>query len=236
MPDIPRFTEFSRIVIFTGAGMSAESGVPTYRGQGGVWKQYDYRRYACQQAFDSDPAAVMEFHDYRRKLVDQCPPNAGHQLVAELQARKAHTRIITQNIDGLHQAAGATDVVELHGSLWRLRCDGCGARREGRDIPIVPRHCACGRYWRPDIVWFGDMLDEANLESAISAMDGCDLLVSIGTSAVVYPAAQLPTLARDSGATLVEINPEETELSAMYHHCLRGPASQMLPKMLPKLL
>ncbi len=216
------------VVFFTGAGMSAESGVPTYRGKGGIWKEYDYGRYACQRAFDADPAAVWEFHNYRRTLVAPCEPNAGHRLIAELEQELEHVTVVTQNIDGLHQLAGTKSIVELHGSLWRVRCDPCGERFEIRDAPLENVRCPCGRHLRPDIVWFGDALEQKNIEAAIRELKNASLFVSIGTSAVVYPAAELPLVAKQAGATLVEINPEPTPLSELYDITLRGTATEML--------
>lgn len=222
MSKTPNVRDFDRIVFFTGAGMSAESGVPTYRGAGGIWREYDHRRYACQDAFDRDPAGVWEFHNYRRELVARCDPNPGHALVARCEALRPRVTVVTQNIDGLHQLAGSKRVIELHGSLWRARCDG--ERLESRDVPFEAERDD-GKWWRPDIVWFGDMLDAGNIDAAAAAIADCDLLVSIGTSAVVYPAARLPLIAREHGATLVEINPEETPVSHAYHHRLRTTAS-----------
>ncbi len=230
-----RVTDFRRVVFFTGAGMSAESGVPTYRGKGGVWKEYDYESCACQDAFDADPAHVWEFHNYRRKLVGACAPNAGHHLVAAVAQAGPQVTVVTQNIDGLHQLAGSEDVVELHGSLWRVRCERCGATAHDRDAPKTELHCACGAWWRPAITWFGDALDEGAIRAAVEAIGACDLLVSVGTSAVVYPAAQLPMIAGRTGARLVEINPEETPLSRLYHEHLRGPATEMLAALCPGL-
>lgn len=223
-----RLRTFDRIVFFTGAGMSAESGVPTYRGKGGIWREYDFERYACQAAFDRDPDAVWEFHNFRRGLVATCDPNDGHRLIAELEAQRSNTCVITQNIDGLHQLAGSEQVTELHGSLWRCRCDQCGAHHTARENPKAPIYCECGAYWRPDIVWFGDQLESSNLDAAVAAMKACDLFVSVGTSGVVFPAADLPLVAKKNGATLIEINPDVTPVSEVYDVCLRGTASAML--------
>lgn len=227
----PTFRAFQRIVFFTGAGMSAESGVPTFRGKGGIWSQYRYEEYACQRAFDHDPNKVWDFHDMRRTVVSGCEPNTGHRIIAELQRERPETAVITQNIDGLHQRAGAQDVTELHGSLWRVRCDAEGTLREDRSVPMSPRTCSCGAYFRPDIVWFEDSLNPANITAAYEALMRCDLLVSIGTSGVVYPAADMPRLAAERGAVTVEINPEETPMSYLYQHHLRGPASEMLARL-----
>jgi NAD-dependent deacetylase len=226
-----RFRDFERIVFFTGAGMSAESGVPTYRGKGGIWSEYNYEDYACQRAFERDPEKVWDFHDKRRAAVMACQPNPGHAIVAAIQDRQPGTVIVTQNIDGMHQRAGANEVTELHGSLWRVRCDREDIVRADTSIPMTPRKCSCGAYWRPDIVWFEDSLDERNIQRACEALEHCDLLVSVGTSAVVHPAAELPRIAVRSGAMTVEINLEDTPMSPLYQHRLRGKASELLAQL-----
>lgn len=227
-----RFRDFRRIVFFTGAGMSAESGIPTYRGKGGIWGEYNYEDYACQRAFDANPDKVWDFHDKRRAMVGKCEPNLGHRVVAAVQERQPDTIVVTQNIDGMHQRAGAKEVAELHGSLWRVRCDTCNVVRADETIPMTPRQCAtCGGYWRPDIVWFEDQLDHRVVRRAREALEACDLLVSVGTSAVVYPAAELPRIAVERRAVTVEINLEDTTLSHLYKHRLRGKASELLAAM-----
>ena len=226
-----RLRDFDRIVFFTGAGMSAESGIPTYRGSGGIWKEYAYEEYACQRAFERDPEKVWDFHDKRRAAVAACEPNAGHRVVAEVQAGRPGTIVVTQNIDGLHQRAGTKEVIELHGSLWRVRCDDEGLVRDDHSLPMSPRRCSCGAYLRPDIVWFEDTLDARVVRRASEALDGCDLLVSVGTSAVVYPAAELPRIAMARGATTVEINLEDTPVSALYKYRMRGKASEILEEL-----
>ena len=238
-----RIADFSRIVFFTGAGMSAESGVPTYRGKGGIWKEYDYESCACQRAFDHDPEHVWEFHDYRRGLVGKCAPNDGHRLVARCEAVLPSVTVVTQNIDGLHQAAGSQRVLELHGSLWKLRCDRCGWRGEDRSAPVEDHLCpvckAAGTttklgtpvYKRPDIVWFGDNLRADVIAEVREALATCDLLIAIGTSAVVYPAADMPLIAKRAGARLVEINPDDTPLSSIYETCMRTTATEGLAQL-----
>ena len=149
-------------------------------------------------------------------------------MIAALEAERPGTCVITQNIDGLHQLAGSKRVTELHGSLWRCRCDECGAQHTAREDPKDPIKCACGAYWRPDIVWFGDQLRASDVDAAVVAMKACDLFVSIGTSGVVFPAADLPLVAKENGATLVEINPDDSAVSEIYDVCLRGTASEML--------
>lgn len=225
--------EYSRVVFFTGAGLSAESGVPTYRGSGGIWDSYDYRDYACQSAFERDPGKVLDFHEERRSVALSCEPNDAHRRIARFASGSSSSLILTQNIDGLQQRAGAGRVLELHGSLWRLRCDPCGKVREDLASPqYSTRHCDCGRILRPDIVWFEDLLDSSLLESAIRAISDCDCLLSVGTSASVYPAAELPLIAMQAGATTIEINLEETPLSPLYHHSLQGKASEILSELI----
>lgn len=226
-----RFSDFECIVFFTGAGMSAESGIPTYRGKGGIWAEYDYEDYACQRAFDRDPERVWDFHDKRRAAVRACEPNDGHRVVTAVQERRPGTLVVTQNIDGMHQRAGAAVAAELHGSLWRVRCDADEVVRDDDTVPMTPRTCRCGGYWRPDIVWFEDSLDHRVVRRAREALEACDLLVSIGTSAVVYPAAELPRIAVQRGAVTVEINLEDTPLSHLYQHRLRGKASDVLAEL-----
>ena len=223
-----QMNDFERIVFFTGAGLSAESGIPTYRGKGGIWHKYNYEDYACQRAFDRDPNKVWDFHDKRREMMGSTDPNDGHRIIAEVQNSKPGTWIVTQNVDGLHQRAGAVDVIELHGSMWRVRCDTCEVIKDNDEVPLSNRQCHCGTYWRPDIVWFEDSLDGRTIQAAQKAIGQCDLLVSVGTSGVVFPAAHLPQIAVQAGATCVEINPEETAVSGWYQHHLRGPASEML--------
>ena len=226
-----QIADFSRVVFFTGAGLSAASGVPTYRGKGGIWKSYDYESCACQEAFERDPEYVWEFHNYRRSLIAKCEPTKGHRLIARFEAQLPDACVVvTQNIDGLHQLAGSRRVHELHGSIWQLRCDRCSYREETREAPLCELHCpSCkSAYKRPNIVWFGDSLFPEVLSAVDDALRQCDLLISIGTSAQVYPAAQMPLVAKRAGATLVEINPEETPLSHAYAHHYRTTADEAL--------
>jgi NAD-dependent deacetylase len=223
-----RLVDFRRVAFFTGAGLSSESGIPTYRGSGGVWREYNYEEYACQEAFERDAEKVWDFHDKRREAVAAAEPNEGHRIIARHQAAHTETAIITQNIDGLHQRAGGVGVMELHGSLWRVRCEREGTVREDFSVPMSPRRCSCGAYLRPDITWFGDRLDEAVIGRAAPRLAACDLIVSIGTSGVVFPAADLPRIAVASGAVSVEINLEDTPVSHLYQHHLRASASEAL--------
>lgn len=227
---------YEHIVFFTGAGLSSESGIPTYRGAGGIWAEYDYQSYACQRAFDRDPAKVWDFHDKRRGRMAAAEPAAAHRIIAAAQRTHPQVAVVTQNIDGLHQRAGAREVIELHGSIWRVRCGCPGGAQEDLGAPIAERRCpACGRWKRPDIVWFEDAMQPAPIERAIAAIGNCDLLISIGTSGAVYPAAELPRAASLRGARCIEINPEETPVSAWYDTHLRTGASDALAALFPGL-
>lgn len=221
--------DYEHIVFFTGAGMSAESGVPTYRGRGGVWSRYRWEEFACQEAFDTDPEKVLRFHELRRAAVLACQPHAGHFSIAQLEKRHPRVTVVTQNIDGMHQRAGNRKVIELHGSLWRLRCPYDGILE---DIGEKYRSFTCekcGSWLRPDIIWFGDMLDQGVMSEAIAAIRSCDLFVSIGTSGVVYPAAGFPRFAKENNARCIEINPEANEMSSLYDKAIRDPAGKVLP-------
>lgn len=231
MSRIP-WREARAIVVFTGAGMSAESGVPTYRGSGGIWKSYRWQDYACQEAFRRNPEAVLDFHEKRRKAVIECVPHTGHKILAELEAHHPQVTLITQNIDGMHQRAGSRRVMELHGSLWRMRCPRHGVQEDLERAEFAHRRCPqCPEWLRPDITWFGDTLDTDLMERAAQTIKRCDLFVAVGTSGVVWPAAGFPRLARESGADMVEVNPESTPQSHLYQFHLREKASTALVSM-----
>jgi NAD-dependent deacetylase len=235
MPPEPDFTldAFQKPLFFTGAGLSAESGIATYRGLGSSGRRYNWREVACQRAFEEDPERVWDFHDDRRAKVARAEPNPGHRIIARVLEQRPGGIAVTQNIDGLLQAAGCPHerVVELHGSLWRVRSEQTGRVERNVQLPIASRRAPDGGYWRPDVVWFEDPLDPHVLERARDAMVECDILVSVGTSAVVYPAAELPRLALARGIPAVEVNPEETPLSRLYTHALRMPASTALGRL-----
>jgi NAD-dependent deacetylase len=227
-PNRVNLDTYKKIVFFTGAGISAECGIPTYRGKGGFWSVYDYEEYACQRAFDANPDKVWDFHEKRREFISKCNPAAGHRIIADIEKHKPFTRVITQNIDGMHQRAGSHNVIELHGSLWRVRCEREHRVEENYDIPLKSRLCGCGDYLRPDIVWFEDTLDPEILKSAINAVLSCDLLIAIGTSVTVYPAAELPILAMQRHVKTIEINTETTPLSRFYSQSYQDSASHIL--------
>jgi len=220
--------DYRRIVFFTGAGMSAESGVPTYRGRGGVWDRYNFEEYACQDAFDRDPGKVLGFHEIRRKAVLACRPHRGHFLLADMEKRHPAVSVVTQNIDGMHQRAGSRNVVELHGSLWRVRCPRHGVSVDTGERYGGYRCPQCGGWLRPDIIWFGDALDPQTVSMAEHLIKTCDLFISIGTSGVVWPAAGYPSLAKQKGAYCIEVNPEPTGMSKIYDETVRDTAGNAL--------
>lgn len=224
--------QYRHVVFFTGAGMSAESGVPTYRGRGGIWAHYRWEEYACQDAFDADPRKVLDFHEQRRGRVLACEPHAGHRHLAALQQAHPDLAIITQNTDGMHQRAGSAGVIELHGSLWRLRCARHGPREDLATAAYVRRECPdCGGRLRPDITWFGDSVDTQVFARAGRLIAQAQLFVAVGTSGIVHPAAGLIPLAGRSGARMIEVNPAETGMSGLFGETVRAAAGTALPEL-----
>lgn len=222
------------VFVLTGAGVSAESGVPTFRGGSNtaVWKGMPLEVISSAQAVRSNLPEVWEWFDHRRDMLSSCRPNPAHATIARWQERFQHFTLATQNIDGLHTEAGSREVLELHGNAWRARCLSCGGRedlREKRDAVRPPVCVACGGQMRPDVVLFGEMLPEDVWVRAAERAATCDLCFVVGTSAIVYPAAGLPQAALMSGAFLVEVNPEPTPLSEMCDVTLRGAAGEILP-------
>jgi NAD-dependent deacetylase len=199
----------NRIVVLTGAGVSRESGLPTFReAQTGLWSRYRPEDLATPEAFARDPALVWRWYAWRRGLVAAAQPNAGHYAIAEMQRRSGHCTLVTQNVDGLHRRAGSDHVIELHGDITRIRCSRCG-RVEAEPGDGEPPACAaCGAFLRPDVVWFGEVLPEAALARAADEAAACDVLLSVGTSGVVYPAAGLVVLAAQQGAAVLVVNPD----------------------------
>ncbi len=222
------------VVVLTGAGISAESGVPTFReAQTGLWAQYKPEELATVAAFERDPARVWQWYAWRRELIARAQPNAGHLALAAIEAHAPRFSLITQNIDELHHRAGCQETIELHGSIGRCRCLSCDeVTREWVDGDEAPPRCpTCGGMLRPDVVWFGEALPFDALARAVAAAHDADLFFSVGTSSVVYPAAALPLEAIEYGATAVEINPEETPATVMMDYVLKGPAGQILPRL-----
>jgi NAD-dependent deacetylase len=223
------------VVALTGSGISADSGVPTFReAQTGLWERYDPQELATPEAFARDPHLVWEWYEWRRKLVAKAEPNPGHRSLAELERRIPGFTLVTQNLDGLHERAGSRNVIELHGNILRSKCslEDEVVQPEEHDDSVLPRCARCGAFLRPDVVWFGEMLPAGALEAASEAARGCELFLSIGTSSLVYPAAALPYEALENGAVLAEINLKETLLSRYADYSLRGPAGELLPNLL----
>lgn len=219
------------VAVLTGSGVSAESGVPTFRdAQTGLWARYDPADLATPEAFGRDPGLVWAWYGWRRKLVREAVPNPGHLALAELERRVPRLALITQNVDGLHQRAGSGGVIELHGDITRTKCSVEGVMVEDYDPEGSPPVCPnCGAPLRPDVVWFGEALPAGALRAASDAASSCDLFFSVGTSGLVQPAASLPFEALRGGATVVEVNPDDTPLTRGADYALRGKAGEVLP-------
>lgn len=226
-----RIAAASRVTVMTGAGVSAASGVPTFRGPGGLWRSFRPEDLATPQAFRRDPRLVWEWYDWRRSLIARCRPNAAHETLARWSRRDGFT-LITQNVDGLHELAGTRNVIRFHGSIWEMTCTKCRKSWEDRTAPLItlPPTCGhCGGLARPAVVWFGEGIDPDVLTKCAAALD-CDVFLSIGTSSIVYPAASLVHEAKRRGAYTVEINPQATDASAVVDLAVPMPAEEALPK------
>jgi NAD-dependent deacetylase len=229
-----------RVCVLTGAGVSAESGVPTFRASDGLWEGHRIEDVASPFGFERDPRLVWNFYNARRANVRTVKPNPGHFALATMEERWGDRfTLVTQNVDGLHRTAGSKNVLEIHGSLYRTRCTGCAEVRDRglEDLPELPM-CDCGAMLRPDIVWFHEALPEDIWEAAMMAAHDCDVLLVVGTSAVVHPAASLVPIAKRSrspGATIIEVNLAPTEASALADIGLYGPSGVVLPKLVERL-
>ena len=220
-----------KIVIVTGAGISKESGIPTFRGSNGLWRKYDPMKLATIDAFNQNPVLVWEWYEERRANILTAKPNAGHYAISELEKYKDVT-ILTQNIDGLHQRAGSKTVLELHGNIIRTKCTVCNFKENLRvSFETLPPKCNCGNILRPDVVWFGEELPHDVWREAISQAQNCDLMLIVGTSLVVSPANSLPLYAKQNGAKLIEINPEKTPMSSEMNLSLRATSVESLPRL-----
>jgi NAD-dependent deacetylase len=224
-----RLRRSQRWIVLTGAGISAESGVPTFRGPGGLWEGARPEELASVAAFQNDPAKVWRWYRWRRGILESVSPNAGHRALAQIEKGLQSFCLATQNVDGLHERAGSRHVLELHGNILRSRClEDCGAEvNEDLKAP-VPR-CSCGAALRPDVVWFGEMVPPDLLERAFTEAARAEVCLIVGTSGIVYPAAALPEAARRAGALIIEVNPEETPLTPLCDAVVRGPAAELLP-------
>jgi NAD-dependent deacetylase len=231
---ISRLNEPGLILALTGAGVSAESGLATFRGPGGHWEGHDPMRLATPEAFAADPLMVWRFYDWRRQQAAAAEPNPGHRALAALEEASQNFLLVTQNVDGLHERSGHREILRLHGSLWRLRCVAEDREFDDRrtNLGELPPRCACGALLRPAVVWFGEALSEVTLARAHQAARDASLVLVAGTSSLVYPAAALPAMARAAGAYVVEINPEPTPLSGDVDERLAGPSGEILPRLL----
>jgi NAD-dependent deacetylase len=226
------------VAVLTGAGISAESGIPTFRGENGIWNKLSPQELASFEAFYRNAAMVVEWYRQRRQIINNASPNPGHRALVEIEKLFPHFTLITQNIDGLHQRAGSHNTIELHGNIMENYCIRCGRHFNitefdhiiDTSFDHVPR-CDCGGLIRPNVVWFGEMLPQEALEHAFRAAEKSDLFISVGTSAQVRPAADLPFLAHENGAMLIEINTELTPLTPLVEAFFQGPAGIILPQL-----
>jgi NAD-dependent deacetylase len=222
------------VAVLTGAGISAESGIPTFRGAGGLWRKYRSENLATPEAFARDPQLLWEWYDWRRSVIATAEPNPGHRALAELERRSPQFTLVTQNVDGLHDRAGSRRLLKVHGDIWTLRCTAC--KREWQDLrpslPQLPPLCACGNMGRPGVVWFGEALPQDVWSEAQAAVSSAEILLVVGTSAVVYPAAGLVQLAKSAGAKVVEINVAETPVSGQVDLSWRATAAEALSELI----
>jgi NAD-dependent deacetylase len=220
------------IAVLTGAGVSAESGIPTFRSNGGYWRQFRFEDLATPEAFARDPKFVWTWYEERRRAIAATRPNAGHLALAALEQRVPSFTLITQNVDGLHDLAGSQNIIKLHGDIWTVRCTRCREERvERTELADLPPRCACGAMLRPGVVWFGENLPEGAIERASAAVRSADVLIVAGTSAQVYPAAGLIPLALAARRAVIEVNPEGTGFSDEVTFALRGPSAEILPQL-----
>jgi len=224
-------------VAFTGAGVSAESGVPTFRGAGGLWERYRPEELATPEAFERDPVLVWRWYKWRQELIYAADPNPAHLALAELERLGVLKAVITQNVDGLHRKAGSRRVVELHGNIWRVRCTSCG-----REFPVekpvgeIPPRCPiCGGLLRPAVVWFGEPLPRGAWGEALSLASSADFMLVVGTSGAVYPAAHIPRIAKRNGAVIAVVDPGETALDDIADFKIRGKAAEILPRLVAEV-
>ena len=234
---IERLANATSVVVFTGAGVSAESGVATFRAKDGLWSKFSPEELANVDAFMANPQMVWEWYQARREVMENAEPNPGHRAIAELEELVPHLTVITQNIDDLHNQAGSSEVIELHGNVRKNFCQNCRTRYDEVELLTVQdvQQCECGGLIRPDVVWFGEMLPQEAFLLAERRSRDASVFLSVGTSSIVYPAAGLPLLAVETGAYVVEINPEETPLSRYVHHTIRAGSGAAIPEIVAQL-
>lgn len=228
--------EADSVTFFTGAGISAESGIPTFRGKDGIWNKLKPEELASFDAFLKNPELVWEWYNHRKQIIHQTKPNAGHFTIAEIENHFSEVTVITQNIDNLHRRAGSKKIFELHGNIERNYCSVCKKPFTTElDFSNGIPHCDCGGMIRPDVVWFGEMLPQDQFDGAEKAALKCDVFFVVGTSAIIYPAAGLVYSARRAGAFLIEVNIEQSEISSIVNHTFIGESGKILPLILEKL-
>lgn len=227
-----KLSQAEKIVFVTGAGISQESGIPTFRGKDGLWRKYDAMQLATIDAFYENPKLVWEWYEERRKNILAAKPNAGHTTIANLEKYK-QVCVLTQNIDGLHKRAGSSLVYELHGSIVTIKCTVCDFKEKiSESFSDLPPICKCGNILRPDVVWFGEQLPQDVWGKAIEEASSCDVMFVVGTSLAVSPANLLPVYAKQNGATVIEVNPEETPMSQSMDLSIRSMSAKALPELL----
>lgn len=228
---ITKLAQTKYLLVITGAGISTESGIPTFRGADGLWKNYRAEDLATLDAFERDPITVWQWYDWRRGIIGKAQPNPGHLAIKELEDMFENFLLITQNVDGLHGRTGIKNMVEIHGNLWRVRCTREGTTSMLMDVPLkeIPPKCSCGAIVRPDVVWFGESIPSHALDISFAALDQCDTLIVVGTSGVVYPVASFPQTVKRNGGFVVEINVEPTPISSVADASLYGNSGDILP-------
>jgi len=222
----------SSVTVLSGAGISAESGVPTFRGTDGLWRNFRSENLATPEAFRENPRLVWEWYDWRRCAVKDARPNPGHFALAELENQKKKFTLVTQNIDGLHQMAGSRNVLEMHGNLWEIKCTKCGLITKDYRVPLeeLPPLCpSCGGMGRPNVVWFGELIPMEVIDKTLKAIEDCEVMLIIGTSGVVEPAASMGLVAKQAGKTVIEINIEHTPNSPLFDFTILGKSGEVLP-------
>ncbi len=225
--------EVKSVVVVTGSGVSAESGIPTFRGEDGLWRQYRAEELATAGAFLADPTLVWEWYDSRRELIAKAEPNPAHDVVARMEKHFPSFLLVTQNVDGLHRKAGNDKIVEIHGNIWRVRCMEEHKEFYLHEVPLkaIPPKCDCGALLRPAVVWFGESLPVEGMNKALEYIKKCEALITVGTSGLVHPVASFPMLARSVGGTVIEINKDETPNTAISDFSIRGLAGEILPEL-----
>jgi NAD-dependent deacetylase len=230
-----RLVRARAVTVLTGAGISADSGVPTFRGADGLWRNFRAEELATPEAFERDPRLVWEWYNWRRELIATKRPNPAHTALVELERHVQRFWLITQNVDGLHRAAGSTKLSEIHGNIWKVRCTECARVDDNREVPIpvLPRCRSCEGLLRPHIVWFGESLAEEDLRHSYDALGSCEVLLIIGTSGIVYPAASFAPVAKSAGAFVAELNLDSTPNSDIVDISIQGHARDLVPALIP---